>query len=115
MSVSLCLDVIWLYPGTELEQARGAGAVVVESGSVSMGTGAPLPSQVLMFINSVKPRPLSTRTLSCVSISKRFNKVNLVVHAHKPPAVQERNTSGLINRERNLPLDLGKRLNYQVS
>lgn len=57
-----------------------------------MGTGAPLPPQVFVVVNSVKTLfTVSFRALSIVGAGQRFNKVHLVLETHKTPVVQNRN------------------------
>lgn len=71
--------------------------MIIESGCVSMGTGASLPPQVFVVVNSVKTLvTVSFRALFVVALSRLcaghgFDKVHLVLQAHKPPVVQNRN------------------------
>lgn len=70
--------------------------MIIKSGCVSMGTGASLPPQVFVVVNSMKTlvtvcfRALSAGLLSSLSTGQRFDKVHLVVETHKPPVVQNR-------------------------
>lgn len=61
-----------------------------------MGTGAPLPPQVFVVVNSMKTlvavsfRVLSVVLLSCLGASQRLDKVHLIPETHKAPVVQNR-------------------------
>lgn len=94
---SVSVHIVCLYQTAELEQSRRTSSMVVESGCVSMGTGAPLPPQVFVIVNSMKTLlTLSSRApfvglLSSSCRIQRFDEVCLVLEAHKPPAVQNRN------------------------
>lgn len=96
----MCDHVECLYQTAELEQSRRTSSVVVESGRVSMGTGAPLPSQVLVVVNGMETlaavnfRGLSVTLLSRFSTGQRFDEVHLVLETYKPPAERSKNFKG---------------------
>lgn len=88
---------VCLYQTAELEQSRRTSSMIIESGRVSMGTGAPLPPQVFVVVNSMETlvtvsfRALSVVLLSRLGPGKGFDKVHLVLELHKPPVVQNWN------------------------
>lgn len=90
------VHAVSLYQTAKLEQSRRTSSMIIESGRVSMGTGAPLPPQVFVVVNSMKSlvtvsfRALAVVLLSHLGTGQRFNKVHLVLEKHKPPAVQNR-------------------------
>ncbi len=95
---------VCLYQTAELEQSRRMSSVIIESGRVSMGTGAPLPPQVFVVVNSVKTLvTVGFRVLSVILLSfsagQRFDKVHLVLETHETPVVQNMN---LMWTEKNL-------------
>lgn len=95
--ICVCVHAVCLYQTAELEQSRRTSSMIIESGRVSMGTGASLPPQVFVIVNSVKTlvtvsfRALSVVLLSRLGTAKRFNKVHLVLEKYKPPAEQNGN------------------------
>lgn len=70
--------------------------MIIESGCVSMGTGASLPPQVFVVVDSMKPLvtvslgALSVVLLSHLGAGQRFDEMHLVLETHKPPVVQSR-------------------------
>lgn len=77
------------FQAAELEQSRRTSSVIVERGCVSMGTGAPLPPQVFVVVNSMKTLvTVSSGALSVILLSRsctvqRFEKVHLVLETHE--------------------------------
>lgn len=62
--------------------------MIIESGRVSMGTGAPLPPEVFVVVNSMKTLVTvssSVILLSRLSAGHRFDKVHLVAETQKTP------------------------------
>lgn len=95
--ISVCVHTVCLYQAAELEQSRQTRSVIIVCGCVSMGTGAPLPPQVFVVVNSMKNLvtvncgDLSVILLPRLGASQRFDEVHLVLETHKPPVVQNRN------------------------
>ena len=93
-----CVSVVCLclYQTAELEQSRRTSSVIIVSGRVSMGTGAPLPPQVFVVVDSMKT--LVDVSLGAVSVvspsrlrtSQRLDQVHLVLEKHKAPAEPHR-------------------------
>lgn len=82
------------YQAAELEQSRWTSDVIVVTCPVSMGTWASLPPEVFVVVDGVKsPISVLFRAMSGAleirfCVSQRLDKVNLIVHAHKPPVVE---------------------------
>lgn len=82
------------YQTAELEQSRWTSDVIVVTRPVSMGTWASLPPEVFVVVDGVKsPISVLFRAMSGAleirfCVSQRLDKVNLIVHAHKPPVVE---------------------------
>lgn len=99
--------------------------MIIESGRVSMGTGAPLPPEVFVVVDSVGTlitvgsRARRVAPLYCVG--ERLDEVHLVPETHKPPVEQGRVTmyikissQSLLNRMRAqlIPLPYIKLVRY---
>lgn len=82
--------------------------MVVVTRLVSMGTRASLPPEVFVVVDGVKSPvsvrfPAATGTLDVrFCLSQRLDKVNLAVHVHKAPVVEDERWSS--------PTDKGARL-----
>lgn len=94
---------VCLYQTAEMEQSRRMSAMVVESGCVSMETGAPLLPQVFVVVNGMRTLVTAcSGTLSALlllvlllSHPHGFDKVHLVAETHEPPAVGRQNIFGI--------------------
>lgn len=82
----ISVHTVYSYQTAKLEQARRTATMIIESGSVSMGTGASFCPQVFVIVNCVKTliilRP-GTFLVPLSLFSQRFNEVCLVLKAHK--------------------------------
>lgn len=71
--------------------------MVVESCSVSMGTGASLPPEVFVVVDGVKSpvaghfRAMFGALDFRFSVSKGLDEVNLILDPNKPPEVEDGN------------------------
>lgn len=69
--------------------------MIVVTRPVSMGTRASLPPEVFVVVDGVKsPASVHFRAMSGTldfrfCVSQRLDKVNLIMHAHKPPVVED--------------------------
>lgn len=87
----------YYYQTAELEQSRWMSPMVVESCSVSMGTGASLPPEVFVVVDGVKPpvaghfRAMFGAPDIRFSVSEGLDKVNLILDPNKPPEVEDGN------------------------
>lgn len=103
-----CVHLVCLYQTGEPEQSRRTSYVIIESGRVSMGTGAPLPPQVFVVVNSMKTLiTAGVRALSVVPSfslgTERLDEVRLIPEAHKPPSEgTKRNFSASLNSQTHL-------------
>lgn len=96
---------VCLYQTAEMEQSRRMSAMVVESGCVSMGTGAPLLPQVFVVVNGMRTLVTAcSGTLSALllllSHPHGFDKVHLVAKTHEPPAVGRQNIFGIQKKKK---------------
>lgn len=82
-----------LYQTAKLEQSRRMSSMIIESGRVSMGTGAPFLPEVFVVVNGMKTLvPVSSSVVqSCLSGGHGFDEVHLVMETQKPPVVQVKN------------------------
>lgn len=93
-TLSVNVSVYSPHQAAKLEESRRTSSVVVESGCVSMGTGAPLPPQVLVVVDGMQ----IIITVSCLVTRQRFNEVHLILENNKPPVIWGKNDYGKSKR-----------------